>query len=79
MYNALFVDTWENYGKKGLNLLHMFLIILFPLPIYYLAAGAEWNKLLDKSKWEKMAAQDKTRYEREMQIYKRWSRFTFFQ
>jgi hypothetical protein len=23
------------------------------------AAGAEWNKLTDKTKWEKLAAQDK--------------------
>jgi len=33
------------------------------------AAGAEWNKIGDKSKWEKGAAQDKIRYEKEMAIY----------
>lgn len=33
------------------------------------AAGAEWNKLTDKSKYEKMAAQDKVRYEKEMTAY----------
>lgn len=27
------------------------------------AAGAEWNKLKDKSKYEKIAAQEKQRYE----------------
>lgn len=39
--------------------------------IAFLAAGAEWNKLSDKSKWEKLAAEDKARYEREMAQYKR--------
>uniref|UniRef100_A0A0K0E8M4 HMG box domain-containing protein n=1 Tax=Strongyloides stercoralis TaxID=6248 RepID=A0A0K0E8M4_STRER len=34
------------------------------------AAGAEWNKLQDKQKWEKMAAEDKERYEKEMATYK---------
>jgi len=33
------------------------------------AAGAEWNKITEKSKWEKMAAQDKIRYQREMAAY----------
>jgi len=33
------------------------------------AAGVEWNKLGDKSKWEKAAAQDKVRYEKEMAVY----------
>jgi len=34
------------------------------------AAGVEWGKLTDKSKWEKKAADDKKRYEREMASYK---------
>jgi len=34
------------------------------------AAGAEWGKLTDKTKWEKKAADDKKRYEREMASYK---------
>ena len=34
------------------------------------AAGAEWAKVGDKSKWEKKAADDKKRYEREMASYK---------
>ncbi|KAH7708692.1 Protein HMG-1.1 [Aphelenchoides avenae] len=35
------------------------------------AAGAEWNKLKDKSKWEKAAAEDKKRYEKESAAYKK--------
>ena len=35
------------------------------------AAGAEWNQIQDKSKWEKLAAEDKKRYEREMAAYKK--------
>uniref|UniRef100_A0AC35GDM9 HMG box domain-containing protein n=1 Tax=Panagrolaimus sp. PS1159 TaxID=55785 RepID=A0AC35GDM9_9BILA len=35
------------------------------------AAGAEWRTLTDKSKWEKLAAEDKKRYEREMAAYKK--------
>lgn len=27
------------------------------------AAGVEWNAVKDKSKWEKMAVEDKKRYE----------------
>lgn len=34
------------------------------------AAGVEWKKLKDKTKWEKAAAEDKKRYEREMKAYK---------
>ncbi|PAV80415.1 hypothetical protein WR25_23585 [Diploscapter pachys] len=34
------------------------------------AAGVEWGKVKDKSKWEKQAADDKKRYEREMASYK---------
>jgi len=34
------------------------------------AAGVLWGKLGDKTKWEKMAATDKARYEREMAAYK---------
>lgn len=34
------------------------------------AAGAEWAKLSDKSKWEKKAGEDKKRYEKEMAVYK---------
>ncbi|KHN71093.1 FACT complex subunit Ssrp1 [Toxocara canis] len=34
------------------------------------AAGAEWNTVKDKSKWEKMAADDKKRYEKECASYK---------
>jgi len=34
-------------------------------------AGEEWRKLGDKSKWEKMAAKDKERYDREMAAYKK--------
>lgn len=30
------------------------------------AAGVEWGKLKDKSKWEKKAEEDKKRYEREL-------------
>uniref|UniRef100_A0AC34QW70 HMG box domain-containing protein n=1 Tax=Panagrolaimus sp. JU765 TaxID=591449 RepID=A0AC34QW70_9BILA len=32
-------------------------------------AGVEWGKLQDKSKWEKMAEQDKKRYESEISEY----------
>jgi structure-specific recognition protein 1 len=35
------------------------------------AAGAEWGKLKDKTKWEAMAAADKKRYEAEMAKYKK--------
>lgn len=35
------------------------------------AAGVEWGKLSDKSKWEKKAEEDKKRYERELTAYKR--------
>ncbi|ETN77748.1 hypothetical protein RB195_004527 [Necator americanus] len=34
------------------------------------AAGVEWAKVSDKSKWEKMAADEKKRYEKEMAAYK---------
>lgn len=34
------------------------------------AAGVEWGKVADKSKWEKKAAEDKKRYESEMAAYK---------
>lgn len=34
------------------------------------AAGVEWGKVTDKSKWEKKAADDKKRYEIEMAAYK---------
>jgi len=34
------------------------------------AAGVEWGKLKDKTRWEKMAAEDKKRYEREQATYK---------
>ncbi|KIH45336.1 HMG box, partial [Ancylostoma duodenale] len=34
------------------------------------AAGAEWAKVVDKSKWEKLAAEEKKRYEKEMVAYK---------
>jgi hypothetical protein len=34
------------------------------------AAGVEWGKLKDKSKWEKKAEEDKKRYERELAAYK---------
>ncbi|GMT36613.1 hypothetical protein PFISCL1PPCAC_27910, partial [Pristionchus fissidentatus] len=34
------------------------------------AAGVEWNAVKDKSKWEKAAAEDKKRYEKEMVSYK---------
>ncbi|RCN49629.1 HMG box [Ancylostoma caninum] len=34
------------------------------------AAGAEWAKVADKSKWEKLAAKEKKRYEKEMAAYK---------
>jgi len=34
------------------------------------AAGVEWGKLKDKTKWEKLAAEDKKRYERESAAYK---------
>ncbi|KAJ1348498.1 hypothetical protein KIN20_003811 [Parelaphostrongylus tenuis] len=34
------------------------------------AAGVEWRKVADKSKWEKKAAEDKKRYESEMAAYK---------
>lgn len=35
------------------------------------AGGAEWNKVKDRSKWDKMAATDKQRYTREMAAYKK--------
>ena len=35
------------------------------------AAGVQWNALKDKSRWEKMAQDDKARYEREMAQYQR--------
>ncbi|EPB70253.1 HMG box [Ancylostoma ceylanicum] len=34
------------------------------------AAGAEWVKAADTSKWEKLAAKEKKRYEKEMAAYK---------
>ena len=34
------------------------------------AAGVEWGKLADKSKWEKQAEKDKKRYETEIAAYK---------
>uniref|UniRef100_A0A914YY76 HMG box domain-containing protein n=1 Tax=Panagrolaimus superbus TaxID=310955 RepID=A0A914YY76_9BILA len=34
------------------------------------AAGVEWGQIGDKTKWEKLAAEDKKRYEREMAAYK---------
>ncbi|GMR60435.1 hypothetical protein PMAYCL1PPCAC_30630 [Pristionchus mayeri] len=34
------------------------------------AAGVEWGTVKDKSKWEKAAAEDKKRYEKEMASYK---------
>ncbi|VDK18764.1 unnamed protein product [Anisakis simplex] len=34
------------------------------------AAAVEWNVLKDKSKWEKMAAEDKKRYVKELASYK---------
>jgi len=34
------------------------------------AAGAEWNKVTDKTKWEKKAEEDKKRYEKESTAYK---------
>ncbi|KAF8363596.1 hmg-1.1 [Pristionchus pacificus] len=34
------------------------------------AAGVEWGKLADKSKWEKMAEKDKKRYEVAIAAYK---------
>ncbi|GMR48525.1 hypothetical protein PMAYCL1PPCAC_18720 [Pristionchus mayeri] len=34
------------------------------------AAGVEWGNVKDKSKWEKAAAEDKKRYEKEMAAYK---------
>ena len=33
------------------------------------AAGVQWNALKDKTRWEKMAADDKVRYERDMAKY----------
>ncbi|PAV84446.1 hypothetical protein WR25_09282 [Diploscapter pachys] len=35
------------------------------------AAGVEWGKLTDKSKWEKKATDDKARYEKELASYKK--------
>ncbi|VDM07751.1 unnamed protein product [Wuchereria bancrofti] len=35
------------------------------------AAGVEWGKVKDKSKYEKMASQDKQRYEAEKKKYKK--------
>lgn len=34
------------------------------------AAGEKWRGLTDKSKWEKMAEDDKKRYDREIAAYK---------
>ncbi|CAJ0959279.1 unnamed protein product, partial [Mesorhabditis belari] len=33
-------------------------------------AGVDWGKITDKSKWEKLAAEDRKRYEKEMAAYK---------
>jgi hypothetical protein len=33
------------------------------------AAGVQWNALKDKTRWEKMAQEDKMRYERDMAKY----------
>uniref|UniRef100_A0A914YTJ8 HMG box domain-containing protein n=1 Tax=Panagrolaimus superbus TaxID=310955 RepID=A0A914YTJ8_9BILA len=35
------------------------------------AAGVEWGQIKDKTKWDKLAAEDKKRYEREMAAYKK--------
>ena len=35
------------------------------------AAGLEWGTIKDKTKWDKMAADDKKRYEKEMTAYKK--------
>jgi len=35
------------------------------------AAGVEWAKLTDKTKWEKKAAEDKKRYEKDIAAYKK--------
>uniref|UniRef100_A0A914PFV7 HMG box domain-containing protein n=1 Tax=Panagrolaimus davidi TaxID=227884 RepID=A0A914PFV7_9BILA len=34
------------------------------------AARIEWQNLSDKSKWEKMAEDDKNRYEKELKLYR---------
>jgi structure-specific recognition protein 1 len=34
------------------------------------AAGVEWGKLKERTKWDKLAAEDKKRYEREMVVFK---------
>ncbi|KAE9551001.1 hypothetical protein FO519_005787 [Halicephalobus sp. NKZ332] len=34
------------------------------------AAGVEWGKLSDKTKWEKLAENDKKRYEKEISQYR---------
>lgn len=39
---------------------------LLTLPL----SGVEWGKISDKSEWEKRAAEDKKRYEREIAAYK---------
>uniref|UniRef100_A0A914P5X3 HMG box domain-containing protein n=1 Tax=Panagrolaimus davidi TaxID=227884 RepID=A0A914P5X3_9BILA len=35
------------------------------------AAGVEWGQIKDKTKWDKLAAEDKKRYEKEMAAYKK--------
>ena len=35
------------------------------------AAGVQWNALKDKTRWEKLAQEDKARYERDMAKYQR--------
>lgn len=40
------------------------------MPYVLQAAGVEWGTVKDKSKWEKMAAVEKKRYEKEMAAYK---------
>ncbi|CAI4228119.1 unnamed protein product [Auanema sp. JU1783] len=34
------------------------------------AAGVEWGKVKDKTKWEKLAVEEKKRYDKEMAAYK---------
>lgn len=75
---AYFMWLKENREKikqsnPGFNLILTSTIMLNSLGMSVIeiskAAGVQWNALKDKTRWEKMAADDKVRYEREMAKY----------
>uniref|UniRef100_A0A1I7X1Z7 HMG box domain-containing protein n=1 Tax=Heterorhabditis bacteriophora TaxID=37862 RepID=A0A1I7X1Z7_HETBA len=54
-----------------LQMFMYFVNLVFTMTLYILqAAGVEWATVKDKSKWEKQAAEEKKRYEKEMAAYK---------